>query len=184
MVDLCSPRLEEHVRFVGVDSDVRGSSDNVKADMWAAPTLGFIVLVLGMVPAIVGVCVVAGNGGNLVLPSSSLLIGMDKVLPEGTFICVLLVSVVAAVPATPLHDVLVMAATVALFCLMDVDAVCPIVLALGESKATVSAKVEGGVSNDPSAIIAAIIGTGVDVIFSLQSCLRLSAPLSMHCACL
>ena len=103
MVDLCSPRLEEHVRFVGVDSDVRGSSDNVKADMWAAPTLGFIVLVLGMVPAIVGVCVVAGNGGNLVLPSSSLLIGMDKVLPEGTFVGILLVDGEAAVSADSLR---------------------------------------------------------------------------------
>jgi hypothetical protein len=105
------------------------------------------------------------------VPSGSLLLtGMDKVSPEGTFIGILLVSVVATVPAMPLCDGLVMAVTVALFCAMDVDAVCPIVLLLGESVVTVSANVEGGVLNDPSAIIAAIIGIGVDVVFSLQVC--------------
>jgi hypothetical protein len=135
-----------------------------------------------MVPAVVEVCVTAGNGGDLVSLSSLLLIGMDKVSPEGMFIGILLVSMIAAVPAMPLCDGLVMAAMVALVCAMDVDVVCPIILVLCESKATVSAKVEGGVSNDPSAIIAAIAGTGVNVMFSLQSCLRLSAPLSMHCA--
>jgi hypothetical protein len=123
----------------------------------------------------------AGNGG-LVPLGSLLLTGTDKVLPEGTFVGVLLVGVVTAVLAAPLHDGLVMAVMVALFCAMDIDAVHPVVLALGESKATASAKVEGGVSNDPSAIIAAIAGTGVDIVFSLQSCLRLSAPLSMCCA--
>jgi hypothetical protein len=74
----------------------------------------------------------------------------------------------------------VVAATIALFCVVDVDAVCPIVLVLGDSEVTMSTKVEGGVSNDPSAIIAVIIGTGVDVMLSLQSCLRFGA--SLHCA--
>jgi len=59
---------------------------------------------------------------------------------------------------------------VALFGVVDVDAVRPIVLLLGESEATASTNVEGGVSNDPSAIIAVIIGTGVDVMVSLQVC--------------
>jgi hypothetical protein len=152
--------------------------------MWAAPVVRCVVLVLGVIPAVVGVCVMAGNGGDLVSLSSSLLTGMDKVLPEGTFIGILLVGVIAAVSATPLCDGLVMVATVALFCAMDVDAVHSVILALGESKATASTKVEGGVSNDPSAIIAGIAGTGVDIMFSLQSGLRLSAPLSVHCACL
>jgi hypothetical protein len=182
MVDLCSPRLEECVRFVGIDANVWGTPDDVEEDVWAAPAVRCIVLVLGVISAVIGVCVTIGNGGNLVSLSSLLLIGIDKVLPEGTFICVLLVSMVAAVPATPLRDGLVMVATVALFCVMDVDTVRPIVLVLGESKAIVFAKVEGGVSNDPSAIIAAIAGTGVDIVFSLQICLRLSAPLSVRCA--
>jgi hypothetical protein len=37
-------------------------------------------------------------------------------------------------------------------------------------EATASTNVEGGVSNDPSAIIAVITGIGVDVVFSLQVC--------------
>jgi hypothetical protein len=126
--------------------------------------------------------VVAGNGGDLALSSSSLLIGMDKVLPEGVFVGILLVDGEAAVPADSLHVGLVVAAVVALFCVMDVDAVCPIILALGDSEATMSAKVEGGVSNDPSAIIAAIVGTGVEVVLSLQSCLRFGTSLSVCCA--
>jgi hypothetical protein len=59
---------------------------------------------------------------------------------------------------------------VTLFGVVDVDAVCPVVLLLGESEVTMSANVEGGVLKDPSAIIAAIAGTGVDVIVSPQSC--------------
>ena len=59
---------------------------------------------------------------------------------------------------------------VALFGVMDIDTVCPVVLLLGKREATASASVEGGVSNDPSAIIAAITGTGVDVVVSLQVC--------------
>jgi|HubBroStandDraft_3_1064219.scaffolds.fasta_scaffold67000_3 hypothetical protein len=58
----------------------------------------------------------------------------------------------------------------ALPCLVDVYDVCPTGSLLDESAATVSATVKGAVSNDPSAIIAAIIGTGVDVMFSLQIC--------------
>jgi hypothetical protein len=65
---------------------------------------------------------------------------------------------------------------------MDVDAVHPIILPLGESKATVSANVEGSVSNDPSAIIAAIPGIGVDVVVSLQVCLRFTCSPLRHCS--
>jgi hypothetical protein len=53
---------------------------------------------------------------------------------------------------------------------MAIDTVHPVILLLGESEATVSTNVEGGVSKDPSAIIAAITGTGVDVVVSLQVC--------------
>jgi hypothetical protein len=56
---------------------------------------------------------------------------------------------------------------VALFGMIDIDIVCPVILLLGESEATASANVEGSVLNDPSAIIAAIAGTGVDVVVSL-----------------
>jgi hypothetical protein len=175
MVALYSPRPEEDVGFIGVDVDVWGTLDDVKEDVWAAPVLGCVVLVLGVIPEVVGVCVVAGNGGDLTLPSSSLLIGTDKVLPEGMFIGILLVNGEAAVPANPLHVGLVVVAAVALFCAVDIDAVHPIVLALGDSEATMSTKVEGRVSNDPSAIIAVIAGTGVDVVVSLQSCLRFCA---------
>jgi hypothetical protein len=180
MADLCLPRLEECVGFIEVDSDVWGTSDDVEADTWAAPAFRFIVLVLGMVPEVLGVCVAAGNGGSLALPKSLFLVGTDKVLSEGTFICVLLVNGEAMVPADPLHVGLVMVAVVALFYTVDVDAVHLVVLALGDSEVTMSAKVEGRVSNDPSAIIAAITGTGVDVVLSLQSCLRFGA--SLHCA--
>ena len=125
----------------------------------------------------------AGNGGDLTLPSSSLLIGTDKVLPEGMFIGILLVNGEAAVPANPLHVGLVVVAAVALFCAVDIDAVHPIILLLGESVATTSTNVEGGVLNDPSAIIAVITGTGVDVVFSLQVCQRsICGPLD-HFAC-
>jgi hypothetical protein len=180
MADLCSPRPEECVRFVGIDVDVWGTPDDVEEDVRAAPTLGHVVLVLGVVPEVIGVCVVAGNGGDLVLPSSSFLIGMDKVVPEGMFVGILLVDGEAAVPEDPLHVGLVVAVAVALFCAVDVDAVCSIVLALGDSEATMSTKVEGGVSNNPSAIIAVIAGTGVEVVLSLQSCLRFGA--SLHCS--
>jgi hypothetical protein len=85
MADLCLPRPEECVWFVGIDANVWGAPDDVEEDVWAAPAVRCIVLVLGVIPAVIGVCVVAGNGGNLVLLSSSLLMGTDKVLPEGTF---------------------------------------------------------------------------------------------------
>jgi hypothetical protein len=67
---------------------------------------------------------------------------------------------------------------VALLGLVDIDAVHPVGLLLGESEATMSVNVEGGVSNDPSAVIAMIAGAAVDVMFcaSLQS-------LSSLCAC-
>jgi hypothetical protein len=182
MVGLCSPRLEEYVGFIGINVDVWGTLDDVEEDMWAAPVLGHVVLVLGVIPEVIGVCVTAGNGGDLVLLSSSLLISMDKVLPEGVFIGILLVDGEAAVLADPLHVGLVVVVAVALFCMMDVDAVCPIILALGDSEATTSAKVEGGVSNDPSAITAVIAGTGVEVVLSLQSCLRFGTSLSVCCS--
>jgi hypothetical protein len=50
---------------------------------------------------------------------------------------------------------------------MDVDTVYPIILLLGESKATASTNVEGSVLKDPSAIRAVITGTGMDVVVSL-----------------
>jgi hypothetical protein len=65
---------------------------------------------------------------------------------------------------------------------MDVDTVCPVVLLLGESEVTVSTKVEGGISNNPSAIIAAITCTGVNVMFSLQICHRFCCGPSEHCS--
>jgi hypothetical protein len=83
--------------------------------------------------------------------SSTLLGGMDKVLPEVLLIGILLVDEDAAVPADPLCGWLLVLVLVALFGVVDVDTVHPIVLLLGESEATVSTKVEGGVSNDPSA---------------------------------
>jgi hypothetical protein len=92
MADLCLPRPEEYVQFIGIDVDVWGTPDDVEEDVWAAPVLGHIVLVLGVIPEVVGVCVAAGNGGDLVSLSSLLLISTDKVLPEGTFIGVLLVN--------------------------------------------------------------------------------------------
>ena len=109
------------------------------------------------------------------MSSSLLLIGTDKVLPEGMFIGILLINGEAAVPANPLHVGLVVVAAVALFCMVDVEAVCRVILALGDNEATMSTKVESRVSNDPSAIIAVIAGTGVDVVVSLQSCLRFCA---------
>ena len=114
------------------------------------------------------------------MSSSLLLIGTDKVLPEGAFVGVLLVDGEATVPADPLLIGLVVAAAVALFCMVDVEAVCPVILALGDNEATMSTKVESRVSNDPSAIIAAIVGTGVEVMLSLQSCRKLDT--SLHCS--
>ena len=76
-----------------------------------------------------------------------------------------------------------MPVVVALFGVMDIDAVHPIILLLGESEATTSVNVEGGVSKDPSAIIAAITGTGVDVVVSLQSCRRFTCGPFRHCSC-
>jgi hypothetical protein len=67
--------------------------------------------------------------------------------------------------------------------MMDVDAVHPIALLLGESEVTMSANVEGGVSKDPSAIIAVITGTGVDVVVSLQSCQRFTCGPSRCYSC-
>jgi hypothetical protein len=149
--------------------------------MWAAPMVRCVVLVLGVIPAVIGVCVMAGNDG-LVSPSSMLLGSMDKVLPEVLLIGILLVDNDAAVPADPLHGGLLVSAAVALFGVMDVDTVHPIILLLGESEATTSANVEGGVSNDPSAIIAAIAGTAVDIMFSLQICHRFTCGPLMHCS--
>ena len=51
---------------------------------------------------------------------------------------------------------------------MSIDTVHPVVLLLGESKVTASINVEGSVLNDSSTIMAAITGTGVDVVVSLQ----------------
>jgi hypothetical protein len=53
MVDLYSPRAEEHVWFVGIDVDVCGTLDDVEVDVWAAPMVGCIVLVLSVIPAVV-----------------------------------------------------------------------------------------------------------------------------------
>jgi hypothetical protein len=175
MVDLCLLRPEDCIGFVEVDSNVWGTSNDVEVDVWVAPAFGFIVLVWDMVPEVIGVYVTTGNGGSLASPSSSFFVSTDKVLPEGTFVVVLLVYSDATVPADPLCVRLVMVAVVALFCAVDVDAVHPIIPALDDSEATMSTKVEGGVSNDPSAIIAAITGTGVDVMLSLQSYLRFGA---------
>jgi hypothetical protein len=175
------PRPEECVQFVGIDADVWGAPDDVEEDMWAAPAVRCIVLALGVIPAVIGVCVTAGNGG-LVPLGSLLLIGMDKVLPVVSLVGILLVDEDAAVPADPLCDGLVVVVAVALFCVVDVDAVHPVILLPGESKATVSAKVEGGILNDPSAIIAAIAVTGVDVMFSLQICCRFGCGPSKCCS--
>jgi hypothetical protein len=57
----------------------------------------------------------AGNGGDLASSSSLLLISMDKVLPEGMFVGILLVNGEAAVPADPLHVGLVMTVAVTRF---------------------------------------------------------------------
>jgi hypothetical protein len=114
MADLCSPRLEECVWFIGIDADVWGTPDDIEEDVWAAPTVVCVVLVLGVIPAVVEVCVMAGNGG-LVPLGSLLLIGTDKVLPEVSLVGILLVDDETAVPAVPLHDGLVVVAAVALF---------------------------------------------------------------------
>jgi hypothetical protein len=149
--------------------------------MRTAPAIRCIIVVLGVIPAVVGVCIMAGNGG-LVPLGSSLLIGTDKVLPEVSLIGILLVDEDAAVPADPLCDGLLVLAVVALFGAMDVDTVCSVILLLGKSEATASAKVKGGTLNDPSAIIAVITGTGVDVVFSLQICHRFGCGPSEHCS--
>ena len=49
--------------------------------MWAAPVFRYIILVWGVIPAVIGVCVMAGHGVSVML-SSMLLGGMDKVLSE------------------------------------------------------------------------------------------------------
>jgi hypothetical protein len=53
MVDLCLPRLEECVQFVGIDIDVWGTPDDVEVDVWIAPTVGCIVLVLCVISAVI-----------------------------------------------------------------------------------------------------------------------------------
>jgi hypothetical protein len=65
-----------------------------------------------------------------------------------------------------------MSVTVTLFDSVDVDAVHPVSSLLGKSKVTMFINVNGGASNDPSAVITTIVGAGVNVIFcvSLQSC--------------
>jgi|HubBroStandDraft_3_1064219.scaffolds.fasta_scaffold439336_2 hypothetical protein len=69
--------------------------------MWAAPIFGCIVLVLGVIPAVIGVCVTVGNDDSVAL--SSVLLGrMDKVLPEVSIVGILLVDEDATVPANPL----------------------------------------------------------------------------------
>ena len=103
MVALCSPRPKRDVQFIGIDVNVRDTLDDVEIDVWAAPVCGCIVLILGVIPAVIGVCVMAGNGVSVTL-SSTLLGSMDKVLPEVILIGVLLVDVEAAVPADPLCD--------------------------------------------------------------------------------
>ena len=133
--------------------------------MWTAPAIGCVVLVLGVIPAVVGLCVSAGNDG-LVSPSSMLLGSMDKVLPEVLLVGILLVDEDTAVSADPLRGWLLVLVLVALFGVMDVDTVHLDVLLLGESEVTASTKVKGGILNDPPAIIAVIAGTGVDVVFS------------------
>ena len=100
--------------------------------MGTALICGCVVLVLGVIPAVIRVCVMAGNHVSVTL-SSMILGGMDKVLPEVLLVGILLVDEDAAVPADPLCGWLLVLATVALFGAMDVDAVCPIVLLLGES---------------------------------------------------
>ena len=101
MVALCSPRPKRDVQFIGIDVNVRDTLDDVEIDVWAAPVCGCIVLILGVIPAVIGVCVMAGNGDSVAL-SSMLLGGMDKVLPEVLFVGILLVNKDAAVPANPL----------------------------------------------------------------------------------
>jgi hypothetical protein len=81
MVALCSPRPKRDVQFIGIDVNVRDTLDDVEIDVWAAPVCGCIVLVLGVIPAVIEVCVMAGNGVSVTL-SSTLLGSMDKVLPE------------------------------------------------------------------------------------------------------
>jgi hypothetical protein len=56
-----------------------------------------------VIPAVVGVCVTAGND-DLVAPSSMLLGGMEQVLSEVLFIRILLVDKDATVPVDPLCD--------------------------------------------------------------------------------
>jgi hypothetical protein len=56
-----------------------------------------------VIPAVVGICVMAGNGVSVTL-SSTLLGSTDKVLPELIFVGVLLVDEEATVSADPLYD--------------------------------------------------------------------------------
>jgi hypothetical protein len=58
---------------------------------------------LGVIPAVVGIYVMAGNGVSVTL-SSTLLGSTDKVLPELIFVGVLLVDEEATVSADPLYD--------------------------------------------------------------------------------
>jgi hypothetical protein len=53
MVDLCSPRPEECIGFIGMDSNVQGTSDDVEADTQAASELRCVVLVQSVVPEVI-----------------------------------------------------------------------------------------------------------------------------------
>jgi hypothetical protein len=76
---------------------------NVEVYVGAAPVCWCIVLVLGVIPAVIVICVSTGKGG-LVALSSMLLGGTFKVLPKLIFVWVLLVDEEAAIPADPLCD--------------------------------------------------------------------------------
>jgi hypothetical protein len=53
MADLCLPRPDEHVQFIGIDVNVWGTSDDVEADVRAAPECRCIVLVWSVVPEVI-----------------------------------------------------------------------------------------------------------------------------------
>jgi hypothetical protein len=97
-----SSRPEEDVRIIEIDVNVWGASDDIEVNMETALVCWCIVLVVGVISAVIGVCVMAGNDASVML-SSMFLGGMNKVLLEVILVGILLVNMKTAVLADPLH---------------------------------------------------------------------------------
>src|SRR6267142_607733 len=98
MGDLCSPSSAASPWPVCVESDVQGSPDDKEVDVWAAVIVGSVVLISGVVPLVVGLCVSAGNVSSAASLSERLR-SVDKICPDSRLVSVLLVGTVAALVA-------------------------------------------------------------------------------------